>query len=314
MKDIQPREAHGWAAALERGFESWIFPWSVLGIIMTWTSAQLAALLLPDELPWLGRLPEQLKIWCFGYDPATGALPWAAVAVMSAAPLILGGTLLLMWREPLRTGWREHRRQLPLVGLTQLLAALALGATLLITAPPAADSGELPFPAEALRVALDPPRFVLEDQRGLPVTLEALRGKIVILTAIYASCGTACPAMLVELRRALNALPAAARERVVVVAITLDPRDDTAARRAESAASHQLEAPRFLFVGGAPHEVEPVLDALSISRQRDPETGRIDHAALFYLIDPRGKIVYRLQAGDPRRSWLTPALRALLGG
>jgi protein SCO1/2 len=314
MKNIPPHKAHRWAGALERCFESWLFPWSVLGIIMTWTSAQLAALLLPDELPWLGRLPEQLKIWCFGYDPATGTLPWAAVAVMSAAPLILGGTLLLVWREPLRTGWREHRRQLPWVGLTQLLAACLLGATLLITAPPAADSGELPFPAEALRVALEPPHFTLEDQRGLPVTLEALRGKIVILTAIYASCGTACPAMLVELRRALNALPPEARERVVVVAITLDPADDTAARRAESAASHQLEAPRFLFVGGPAGAVEPALDALSISRQRDPETGRIDHAALFYLIDERGKIVYRLQAGDPRRSWLTPALNVLLGG
>lgn len=305
--------AHGWSDALERGFDHWLFPWSVLGLIATWTSAQLAALLLPDELPWLGRLPEQLKIWCFGYDPATGALPWASVAVMSAAPLILGGTLLVIWRGPLMVGWREHRRALPWVGLSQVGAASALGALLLVTAPPAADSGELPFPAEALRLALEPPAIALEDQRGLPVTLEALRGKIVILTAIYASCGTACPAMLVQLRRALSGLTPAERARVVVVAITLDPADDTAARRAESAAAHQLEAPGFLFVGGPASQVEPALDALSIARKRDPETGRIDHAALFYLIDPRGKIVYRLQAGDPRRSWLVPALRALLG-
>jgi hypothetical protein len=91
--------------------------------------------------------------------------------------------------------------------------------------PDVAD-GELPFPAEALRTTSSPPPFVLVDHTGAPVSLAQLRGRVVILTGVYASCGYTCPMILGQAKRALAALTEEERAEVVVVGITLDPGRD----------------------------------------------------------------------------------------
>ena len=43
----------------------------------------------------------------------------------------------------------------------------------------------LPFPAERLRMTKAPPPLALIDQDGSPVSLEALRGRVVMVTAMF---------------------------------------------------------------------------------------------------------------------------------
>ena len=64
--------------------------------------------------------------------------------------------------------------------------------------------GELPFPAEALRISQRAPAFRLTDQSGQPVDLAALRGSVVVLTAVYASCPHTCPLILAQARDAVR--------------------------------------------------------------------------------------------------------------
>ena len=51
---------------------------------------------------------------------------------------------------------------------------------------------------------------------------------------------------------------------------------------------------------------------MQVARKRDPETGVIDHANLFLLIDREGRLAYRLGLGERQQRWLTSALRVLL--
>jgi protein SCO1 len=59
--------------------------------------------------------------------------------------------------------------------------------------------------------------------------------------------------------------------------------------------------------------VNRVLDQLEIARVREEKTGRIDHSNIFFLIDRRGKIAYRLGLGDRHEAWLVEGLESLLG-
>ena len=69
-----------------------------------------------------------------------------------------------------------------------------------------------PFPGERIRTAVIPQAFQLTDQAGRACSLEDLRGRVVLVTGIYAMCATSCPEILIETRK-LIAVAAATRKR-----------------------------------------------------------------------------------------------------
>ncbi len=97
-----------------------------------------------------------------------------------------------------------------------------------------------------------------------------------------------------------------------IIGITLDAEQDTQERLKAMAQGQQVGAPVFNLCTGELAKVENLLDKLSVARSRDPETGVIDHANLFILVDRQGKIAYRLSLGDRQKQWLISALHLLL--
>ena len=76
--------------------------------------------------------------------------------------------------------------------------------------------------------------------------------------------------------------------------------------------NHDMQAPLYNLLTGPAPTVEQTLDRMQITRSRDPETGVINHANLFLLIDRNGKLAYRLGIGERQQRWLTTALGVLL--
>lgn len=71
------------------------------------------------------------------------------------------------------------------------------------------------------------PEFALRTYDGGPVRSHELRGKVVLLTFLDSQCTEACPILASQIAQALNRLPAHERRKVVAVAITTDPAEDT---------------------------------------------------------------------------------------
>lgn len=295
-------------AALQRFFGSWRFPVVGLTVGLATTALGAATLFWPPTPDALGQFAEDFRVWCFGYDPATGSIQWAYVFVFLVQPLALCALLAALWGQDLRR--LRAREAAPWLGvgfgLTALFAAGLWGS---FTPAP---RGELPFPAEALRTSLAPPAFALDAHDGTTVSLAALRGKVVMVTGVYASCGNTCPMIMGQSRDAVAALTPAEREDLRVVGVTLDPTHDTPAVLAAMATAQQVSAPSFRLVTGPPATVEGLLDSFGIARSRDPETGIITHANVFVLIDRAGNVAYRFTLGDRQKVWLTTALRLLL--
>jgi protein SCO1/2 len=286
------------------------FPVFAISLLACWEAFMIGVLLVPPSPSPLGAFAEDFRIWCFGYDPATGRTEWAYVLSMLLPQFMMGSFIALFWWEPLRKILRTPKRAATHAGAAALIVAgNTLGFAFFNSSP---ASGELPFPAEAIRTAFDSPHLSLTNQEGSPVDLEALRGRVVLLTAVYASCGHTCPLVLSQSKAALAQLAPGELQDLTVIAVTLDPGNDSADVLAGLADAHGLQAPLYNLVTGPGQEVERVLDTLQISRTRDPQTGVIDHANIFLLIDREGKIAYRLGLGDRQKTWLTAALRVLL--
>jgi cytochrome oxidase Cu insertion factor (SCO1/SenC/PrrC family) len=296
--------------AISSFFSSGGFPIFTISLLACWEVFLIGVLLVPPSPSPLGAFAEDFRIWCFGYDPATGRTEWAYVASMLLPQLMMGSFIALFWWQPLREMLREPGRAAIHAGA----AALIVAASTLSFAFSGSEAagGELPFPAEAIRTAFDSPHLSLINQELAPVDLEALRGRVVLLTAVYASCGHTCPLILSQTKGALAELSPLELQDLTVIAVTLDPSNDSAEVLARLAEGYQLQAPLYNLVSGPAPEVERVLDEMQVARSRDPETGVIDHANIFLLIDREGRVAYRLSLGERQKTWLTAALRVLL--
>ncbi len=288
------------------------FPAFALSLLFLYEVGVAGLLLVPASGTGpLAEFAADFKLWCFGLDPATGRMEWSLVVAMLGPPLMLAAVFLLLWREPLREAERRGVRALLLPAVAALAVATTAAAAF-ATLGTDATSGELPFPAEELRTAHRPPAVSLVDHHGRPVDLAALRGQVVMLTAVYASCPHTCPLVLAQARRAVDTLPPEARADLHVVAVTLDPAHDTPEVLAELAMHQSLDEPLWHLATGDPPAVERTLDAMGVSRRRDPETGIIDHANLFLLVDRDGRLAYRFSLGERQERWLGSALELLL--
>ncbi len=297
-------------AALYVFFASWRFPVLMLAVLSSFDLFQLLMLLIPKATPGLGAFAEEFRVWCYGLDEATGKLEKGYVILFLLQPavmcLVLGGVWFRQVKDALRT---QRRAMVPyLIAAGVLVSAVSVT---LVGLGGKASAAELPFPAEALRTAKPAPAFVLSDQNGEKVDLASLKGRVVVVTGIYATCYHTCPLIMGELKRSLAGLGPEERSLVSVLAVTLNPENDNREVLQKTAARYQVKAPEYRLLGGEPSEVNTALDRLEIARTKNPMSGEIDHANLFILLDRQGRVAYRLTLGERQERWLVQALRLL---
>ena len=89
---------------------------------------------------------------------------------------------------------------------------------------PSADAdAPLPFPGERIRTRLAVPAFQFVDQKGEAFSFEQQRGRVVLVTGVYAMCSTTCPEILRETKSLLDSLPPESRAKISVAALSLNP-------------------------------------------------------------------------------------------
>lgn len=177
------------------------------------------------------------------------------------------------------------------------LAALASGiaAATLVAACGGGDAAPPPgTPGTGTRLSTPRPApdFTLAAYDGSSVTLSELKGQTVLLTFLYTRCPDVCPLIAANLNAALRALGEDAAD-VRVVAVSVDPRGDTAESVADYVERMRLE-PQFTYLIGGEKELAPIWKAFGIGVEQRIEGPIVDHTAATYLIDADGKqrIVY----------------------
>jgi protein SCO1 len=148
----------------------------------------------------------------------------------------------------------------------------------------------------AVRPKTPPRDFSLTDQDGNVVSLQALRGRVVVLAPMYSSCQDSCPLVAQQIRDVLGDLPGGERKQVKALALSVDPAHDSP----DSARSFLLEQRvrgYIDFLVGSRDELRPVWRAYGFS----PQTEKVEHNSWVVLIDREG----RQRVGFPI-DYLTP--------
>lgn len=147
--------------------------------------------------------------------------------------------------------------------------------------------------APAFRLTpLDPPResfdFNLRDQFGKRLSLKDFRERVVVLTFLYSNCPDICPLITQKLHETHRLLRGSV-DRVVFLAITVDPERDTVKRLYDYSKQFGM-LDKWHFLTGDPGELALVWEYYWVGRVRKDEKGNVMHQSPLHLIDPQGKI------------------------
>jgi protein SCO1/2 len=155
------------------------------------------------------------------------------------------------------------------------------------------------------------PEFTLTTQDNTRLSLRDLRGKVVAVTFIYASCVDTCPLLTAKLAGLQAKLGADFGPKVFFASITVDPKRDTPEVLKRYAQAHGAKPAGWAFLTGTPIEIGDVEKKYGIFARKNPRDD-VDHTFLTSLIDREGvlRVQYIGVRFDPTE--LLADLRSLL--
>ncbi|HEY3204075.1 MAG TPA: SCO family protein [Thermoanaerobaculia bacterium] len=156
------------------------------------------------------------------------------------------------------------------------------------TPTPGGAGAVRPEPNRGIAVGEAVPDFALTDQTGKPVRLSQFRGEPVAVTFVYTRCpvATACPMTMAKFSRLSAALKKA--RFGVLLAITVDPQDDTTAVLKDYASKVGADPAQWKFLTGDPAAVARVAETFGVLYY--PERGQIIHSQTVAVVDPKGRL------------------------
>ena len=168
-----------------------------------------------------------------------------------------------------------------------MIAALAL--VVAVTSPTRAHDARRD---ERLARIGPAPAFTLTTSDDTRLSLADLRGKIVAVTFIYATCVDTCPLLTSKLASLREKLGPDFGANVSFVAITVDPERDTPEILRDYAVAHGANHPGWAFLTGTTSEIREVTRRYGVFA-RKTSRGDVDHTFLTSLVDREG--VLRVQ-------------------
>jgi len=131
------------------------------------------------------------------------------------------------------------------------------------------------------------PEFSLTTTEAGRLSLGDLRGKVVAITFIYATCTDTCPLLTDKMVGMQKRLGRDFGPKVRFVSITVDPERDTPAILGQYARNHGVDPAGWAFLTGTQAEIRDVERRYGIYAKKT-ERGDVDHTFLTSIVDQRG--------------------------
>jgi protein SCO1/2 len=133
------------------------------------------------------------------------------------------------------------------------------------------------------------PEFALTTQSGERLSLTDLRGKVLAVTFIYATCKDTCPILTAKMATLQQRLGADFGAGVRFVSVTVEPEVDTPAVLKGYAERFGADPAGWSFLTGSGAEVNDVVRQYGAFAKR-VKPGEVDHLFLTSLVDRRGML------------------------
>jgi protein SCO1/2 len=133
------------------------------------------------------------------------------------------------------------------------------------------------------------PEFMLTKQDGKRLALKELRGKVLAITFIYASCTDTCPLLTAKMAGIQDRLGSDFGAKVFFVSITVDAERDTPDILKRYAEAYKANPAGWAFLTGTAAEIRDVTKRYGIYYKKMPG-GDVDHTFLTSLVDRKGML------------------------
>jgi len=159
----------------------------------------------------------------------------------------------------------------------------AAGASASSSAGPEPAFEGAPFPGRGIAV----PGFTLQNQYGGRVSLGNYRGRVVMLTFLYSTCGDTCIVIGEQIRGALNELEEEHAPPPAVLIVSADPAADSPANVRRFLARVSLTG-RVQYLTGTPARLRSIWRAYGV-KPASAGARRFDEYAPVLLLDAAGR-------------------------
>jgi protein SCO1 len=133
------------------------------------------------------------------------------------------------------------------------------------------------------------PEFTLTQQDGKRLALKELRGKVLAITFIFASCTDTCPLLTAKMAGLRDHLGPDFGSKVYFLSITVDPERDTTEVLKRYAEAYKANLAGWAFLTGTPAEIREVAKRYGIYYKKTPR-GDVDHTFLTSLVEQNGTL------------------------
>lgn len=134
------------------------------------------------------------------------------------------------------------------------------------------------------------PDFVLEDQYGMAITPDSLKGQILVVDFFFSSCPTICKDLLRNMRRVNEKF--GSNQQLRLLSHTLDPRYDTREVLAQYAQQAGAQGRNWLFLRGEEAVIYHLAQKAYLSHAQADSLapGGFLHSGHIMLLDPQKRI------------------------
>jgi len=143
------------------------------------------------------------------------------------------------------------------------------------------------------------PSFTLREQQGRSVSLGDYRGRVVVLTFLYSTCGAPCVLIAQQIRGALDELEAGHARLPAVLIVSADPAADTRTRVRRFLAEVSLSG-RVQYLTGSLPVLRALWRAYRVHPASDGRAAFAEYASVL-LIDGGGaeRVLYQSEQLTP---------------
>ena len=124
------------------------------------------------------------------------------------------------------------------------------------------------------------------------ITLESLRGKVIVLVMVYTSCQAACPRLISDMKNIYTQLEKHNPDRLKMVLVSIDPKTDTPERLNSFAIENKIDQKPWLLLRSTEENTRELANVLAV-KYKSISPIDFSHSNIISVFNSEGELVFQ---------------------
>src|SRR5262249_34845496 len=138
------------------------------------------------------------------------------------------------------------------------------------------------------RIRAKIPAVQVIDDHNQPLSLDSLKGKVVLLDFVHVGCPGVCTTLTSKFGQVADTMRPELGSKLILLSITNDPGHDRPEQLLALAKESDANLNGWFFVTGKPETIDRVIKAFGVNNKRLPD-GSPNHITQVFLVGPDGR-------------------------